>query len=141
MMLYRRIAALAIVGVLAIPVAGCANGFGQKVSNVFTAATTATVDPQAIIIAANTFDGLQATAKNYLRLPRCSAASGPVCRNPAVTPSIITAVHSGRDARKKALAFLKAHPGQLGPQGVYDALQGAVGELQSLFAAYNIGGL
>lgn len=140
--MFKRIAALVMVGMLVMPIAGCAKGgFVERAHNVFTAATTASVDPQALIVAANTFDGLQATAKNYLRLPRCSTVSGPACRSPAATPFIIKTVRAGRDARNKAIAFVKAHPGQLGPQGVYDALQGAVSELQTLFATYNIGGV
>lgn len=140
-MFYRRIAALVFVGLFSLTAASCANGFGQKLGNVFSAATTASVDPQAIIVAANTFDGLQATAKAYLRLPRCTGANGPVCRSPAATPPLINAVQSGRRARNAALAFLKSHPGQLGPQGVYDALQSSVGLIQSIFATYNIGGV
>lgn len=139
----NRFAAAVLIGMLTIPLGACdaTTGFFGRASNIFTAATTASVDPEAIIIAANTFDGLQATAKNYLRLRRCSATSGPVCRQPSVTPAIVKAIRAGRDARNRAVAFVKTHPGQLGPQGVYDALQGAVAQLQSLFTTYNIGGM
>ena len=32
-----------------------------------------------------------------------------------------------------------AHPGELGPQGLYDALTGAVSTIQDIFTTYNVG--
>jgi hypothetical protein len=34
---------------------------------------------------------------------------------------------------------MKDHPGQLGPSGLYDALQASISTLQSAFTQYNIG--
>ncbi len=133
---------------LAIFLGGCAtNPDGTptligKLENAAASITQATVDPQAIIIAANTFDALEATGKNYINPklnPRCNGANGPVCRDPGVTAQINAAIRSGRVARNNAKQFLRDHPGQLGTQGLLDALNAAVSTLQSIFIQYNIG--
>jgi hypothetical protein len=133
-------AAMAIAG-LALALAGCAQmqAFEQKVSTVYSAVTGATVNPQAVLIASNIFDGLEVTATNYLRLTRCNGTT-PVCRNPSATRAIIPAVRSGRVARNNLQQFFKDHPGQLGPAGLYDALQSSIATLQAAFAKYQIGG-
>lgn len=126
---------------LSISVAGCAQfqALEQKVSTVYSAVTGATVNPQAILVASNIFDGLEVTATNYLRLVKCNGTT-PVCRDPAATKAIIPAIRSGRVARNNLQQFFKDHPGQLGPSGLYDALQKSIGTLQSVFAQYQIGG-
>lgn len=122
---------------------GCAAGsFGAKVEGVLSAISGATVSPEAIIIAANSFDALEVTAKNYINPAlnkRCDGSNGPVCRDPNATIALRQAVRSGRVARNNAKQFLRDHPGQLGPQGLYDALQTSVSTLQSIFAQYSIG--
>lgn len=130
-----------LVFALSMTVAGCTTQFGERASDIFSVVSTAsaaTVDPKAIIVAAGVFDGVEVTATQYLRLPRCRPTSGPVCRAPAATKPIINAVRAGRKARNAALAFVKTHPGQLGPGGLYDALQTAVGTLQSIFSTYGV---
>lgn len=135
-----RIMAIALVGVA---LSGCAPGsFGAKVEGVISAVTGATVSPAAIIIAANSYDALEATAKNYINPQinkRCNGSNGPICRDPTATVKLNAAIRSGRVARNNAKQFLRDHPGQLGNQGLYDALQTAVSTLQSIFAQYNIG--
>ena len=100
--------------------------------------TGVSVSPTAVIVAANSFDALEATATNYLRLKKCSASSGPVCRDAKATAVIIPAIRSGRSARNNLEQFLKDHPGQLGPQGLYDALQAAITALRQSFAIYGV---
>jgi hypothetical protein len=131
---------LAIAG-LAFALAGCAQmqAIEQKVSTVVSAVTGATVNPQAVLVASNIFDGLEVTATNYLRLPKCNGST-PVCRDPAATKAIIPAIRSGRVARNNLQQFFRDHPGQLGPSGLYDALQSSIGTLQSIYAQYQIGG-
>ncbi|KGT75782.1 hypothetical protein MA20_31790 [Bradyrhizobium japonicum] len=131
---------LAIAG-LALALAGCAQwqAIEQKVSTVASAISGATVNPQAVLVASNIFDGLEVTATNYLRLAKCNGTT-PVCRDPAATKTIIPAVRSGRVARNNLQQFFKDHPGQLGPSGLYDALQKSIGTLQSVYAQYQIGG-
>lgn len=124
---------LAIALTLAFGLMGCA-----QVQNAWTTLTGAQVSPQAVIVAANTFDALEATATNYLRLRKCTGTNGPVCRDPAATAKIIPAIRAGRVARNNLEQFLKDHPGQLGPSGLYDALVTANTTLQGVFAQYNV---
>jgi hypothetical protein len=122
---------------------GCAPGsFGAKVEGVVSAMTGATVSPKAITILASTYDALEATAKNYVdpRLnKRCNGSNGPICRDPDATIALNKAIRSGRVARNNAKQFLRDHPGQLGAQGLYDALEAAVSTLEAIFKQYSIG--
>lgn len=129
MIMRRTVLAL----VVAIGLSGCAN-----VERAWDTLTTSQVSPTVVIVAANTFDGLEATATNYLRLPRCTGANGPVCRDPRATSQIIPAVRAGRAARNALEDFLRSHPGQLGPSGLYDSLIAASNTLQAIFTQYNV---
>lgn len=122
--------------VLAAALSGCAN-----VQRAWDTLTTSQVSPTLVIVAANTFDGLEATATNYLRLPRCTGTNGPICRDPRATSQIIPAVRAGRAVRNELEAFLRTHPGQLGPSGLYDSLRAASNTLQAVFAQYNVGAI
>ena len=132
----RFFQAFILATALTFGVAGCA-----QLQNAYNVVTGAQVSPQAVVVAASTFDAFEVTATNYLRLRRCTGSNGPICRDPAVTPKIIAAVRAGRVARNNLKAFLRAHPGQLGPTGDYDALIAATQTLQQVLAAYqNAGG-
>jgi hypothetical protein len=109
-----------------------------QLQNDINAITGASVNPTAVIVAANAFDAAEATATNYLRLKKCTATSGPVCRNPTATAAIIPAIRSGRAARNNLEAFLKNNPGVLGPTGLYNALITATTTLEQIFSTYNI---
>lgn len=122
---------------LAFSLSGCA-ALG-KLDTAIGVLTGATVSPQAVIIASNTFDALEATATNYLRLKKCNGTNGPVCRDPAVTVKLVPAVISARNARNALEGFLKAHPGELGPSGLYDALQQAIATVSDIVAQNHIG--
>lgn len=121
------LSALALTG-------GCA-----QLENAWNAATGASVSPQVVIVAANSFDALEATATNYITLPACTGSNGPVCADPAAVAKIVPAVRAGRIARDNLEAFLAAHPDELGPSGLYDALTGAISTLQGAFAQFNVG--
>ncbi len=125
----------AMAGALLLLVGGCAN-----IQNAYDTLTGVTVSPTAVYVAVNAFDAVEASATNYLRLPRCKT-TGPavVCRSPAATAAIIPAVRSGRVARNNLRQFLKDHPGQLGPKGLYDALTGTTATLQSVLGTYKAG--
>lgn len=137
----RRLPLLMQIALLSVALGGCAQwqAIEQKVSTVVSAVSGATVNPQAVLVASNIFDGLEVTATNYLRLATCNGTT-PVCRDPAATKEIIPAVRSGRVARNNLQQFFRDHPGQLGPQGLYDALQTSIATLQAAYAKYQIGG-
>jgi hypothetical protein len=121
---------------LALALAGCAS---NPFTKVWSTITSATVDPTTVVVASNSFDALEATATNYLKLVRCNGTNGPVCRNPAATAKIIPAVRSGRVARNNLEQFLKDNPGQLGPSGLYNALVASINTLQGVYTTYNVG--
>ena len=126
---------LVLVAALAVGVAGC-----STLQNTWDVITQSKVSPTVVIVAANAFDALEATATNYLRLKKCTSTTMPVCRSPAATAQIVPAIRSGRAARNTLIQFLKDHPGQLGPQGLFDSLKAANATLQAIFAQYGIGG-
>jgi hypothetical protein len=126
---------LFIAAILAVSLAGCAGSL-TTIENAYSTLTTASVSPQAVVLAASAYDVVEVSATNYLRARRCTGTNGPVCRDPAVTPTIIATMRSGRVARDKLKQFLRDHPGQLGPKGDYDALIAATDTLRSLTATY-----
>ena len=123
-----------LILIAALSLASCAN-----IQNAYEAATQSSISPKAVIVAANTFDALEATATNYLRLPKCGVDVSKVCRNPNATKPIVNAVRSGRVARNNLEQFMINHPGQLGPSGPYDILVTAIDTLNSVYAQYNVG--
>jgi len=118
---------------LTVGLAACA-----QLNNAYNAATGSSLSPTTVIVAANAFDGVEATATNYLRLTKCNGNNRPICRDPAATRRIIPAVRSGRAARNSLEAFLRANPGALGPSGLYNALVTATSTLKQIFLQYNI---
>lgn len=130
---------------LALSLTGCARftekvGFvADKVQSVIDVVSGATVSPEAVVVASNTFNAVQVTATAYLRLKPCSDISGPICRDRAVSKPLIAAVKAGRIARDDLQRFMKEHPGQLGPGGLYDALTQSIDTLQAMFVQYKIG--
>lgn len=122
---------------IVLTLGGCANL--QRVYDGFEAITTTTVSPKAIVIGANSFNALEATATNYLNLTRCDKTSSKVCRDKAVTAILIPAVLNARKARNDLIAFQRTHPGELGTQGLYDALQLSITTLTGIMNTYHIG--
>ena len=117
-----------------LSLAGC-----TSLQNAYTSLNGTTVSPTAVYVAANAFDAVEATATNYLRLPKCTATNGPVCRNATATKQIIPAVRAGRVARTNLENFMQQNPGALGPVGLYNALTAATNTLQAVIAQYHVG--
>lgn len=113
-------------------------GACAELQNAYNVVTGAQVSPAVVSVAVNTFDALEATATNYLRLARCNGANGPICRDPSATKAIVPAIRAGRVARNNLEQFMKDNPGALGPSGLYNALQTASATLQGIYAQYNI---
>src|SRR6185312_146307 len=121
--------------ILALSLGGCAG-----LTNAYNTLSGTSVSPTAVYVAANAFDAVEVTATNYLKLKKCSATSGPVCRSVTATKQIIPAVRSGRVARTNLENFMAQNPGALGPVGLYNALTSATSTLQAIVSQYNIGG-
>lgn len=126
---------LALALCLTVGLGGCAG-----LQNVYDTATGASVSPKVVYVAMNSFDAVEATATNYLRLKKCTAVAMPLCRSPAATARIIPAVRSGRVARNNLKQFLKDNPGKLGPTGLYNVLTAATSTLQGVIQQYSIKG-
>jgi hypothetical protein len=128
------------VAVLAIGLSlgGCAKlvEATQFISTASAAVEDLSVSPEMVLIASNSFDAVQVTATNYLRLKRCTGDNGPICRDPAVTPSIIAMIKAGRVARDDLQKFMRDHPGSLGKTGLYSALTQSVTTIQAMMATY-----
>jgi hypothetical protein len=133
----RKILAAAMLALtLSVGVSGC-----STLQTAWDVATSAKISPAAMVISRESFNVVEVTATRYLRLKKCSATSGPVCRDPAATKIIIPTVRNGVLARNNITVFMRNHPGELGPAGVYDALNLATDGLKKVFADYKIGGL
>ncbi len=120
-----------IAGALALAflsLPGCATL--QKIESAISIAAGPNVTPQQVYIAINAFDGIEATATNYLKLPRCPQAVA--CRDPATSAKVITWVRAGRADRNQLKAGLRAAPGQnISLVAVYNDLAGLTGQLGS----------
>lgn len=118
---------------LAFGLAGCAEV--QKIETVFGIATGDIVSPQAVVISINAFDAIEATATNYIRLPRCG--TGPtICRDPAITAKVIILIRAGRIDRNGLKAALRANPGaSVSLVAVYQDLGNTTAALTSLLAS------
>jgi len=125
---------LFIAASVALALGGCA-----QLQNAWSVITSSSVPPGLVIVSGNTVDAIEATATNYLSLPRCTGKNGPICRSPAATAQLIPAVRAMRVARNNLEQFLSDHPGQLANKGLYDALQAATKTVQDIIAQYNIG--
>lgn len=126
-----------IIAIIALSLlTGCSAEL-QKFKSAYDVVTSSSISPTMVYVAANTFDALEATATNYLRLPKCGGSS-IICRNQSAVAVIIPAIRSGRVARNNLEQFLKDHPGQLGPKGLYDSLTASIDTIQKIYTQYNI---
>lgn len=124
--------ALAVLG-------GCAQL--EAMRDAIHAAVAAKVSQKEAYLAADAFDVIEITSSNYLRLKICTSSSGPICREPALTPRIEAALLSGRDSRNKVKAYLRLHQndGADAPIAATDDLNvmtAATETLKALLGAY-----
>ena len=140
----RILATLAVIALVGPVVAACSttggtggfSGFITKVENAVSVATSAKVPRDDVVLARNAFNALQITATGILRVRTCDGTNGPICRPPTITKPIIDAITAGRKARNDLTTFLKTHPNELGPKGLYDALLAANSTLSAIIAQY-----
>jgi hypothetical protein len=126
----KKLLAIAV----ALSLGGCAS-----LQKDWNAVTGATVSPEAVLVAGNSFDALEATATNYLTFCKANRAL-PVCSNyVGARKQILPAVRAARVARNNLETFIQQNPGQLGPSGLYNALTSAVATLQGIVNSYAVG--
>jgi hypothetical protein len=99
---------------------------------------TTSVTPSQVIVAANTFDALEGTATEYLKLPTCVSGGAPVCKTTAAVAVIVPAIRSGRTARNTLEKAITTPTGVVSTS-VFTVLTTTITTLQSAFATYNIG--
>lgn len=126
--------AMLTAAVLVLPLGACAQI--QTAWEVATAASQVEVSGQTVVVAIQAFDGAQVLATNYLRLPRCTSANRPICREPSARPIIKGAIYSGREARNNLKALLRSNAGKSIPVGNYNTLIAATNTIRDATAAY-----
>jgi hypothetical protein len=123
----RKFAFVAALAVACLAMAGC-----QALKSI----TSATVSPTAVVVAANAFDAVKATATNYISY--CTPNPAPAGCTDAAIQKLIPAVRAGTDARNSLEQFSADHPGELGDKGVYDALTTATDTIKAIVAEYDV---
>lgn len=127
------------VVLITLSLGGCAGTrLGDFIETV-KSATTGGVSPEAVYIAANTFDAVEISATNYLNLKRCPQ-NAPFCRDPVVTKQLIPLIRAGRVARNNAVQWVKDHPNQLAETSLYEKLTTVTSTIQEMMRQYHIGG-
>lgn len=125
----KRLLALTVL-CLATAVAGCAslNSDIAKLQQVYTVVTETTVPPSTVIIAANAFDAIKATAVNYGKYCIQGKFVDPIC-SAANRRKVIQFVRSGTTARNQLeLSITTNTPAA---STLYNVLIAAVNGLQS----------
>lgn len=115
---------------VALALGGCA-----KLESAYQAVTSATVTPQQVYIAANAFDGIEASATNYLRLPVCGSLP---CRNPSATKSIVSAIRAGRLARNKLESAVNTNPTAPVDANLYSTLTSSTSTIKAILAEFGV---
>ena len=108
---------------LALSLGACAN-----LQGIYTLATTATVPASDVIIAANSFNAVKATATNYGRYCIAQQFPQPIC-SAANRRAVIKAVRSGTAARNALEGSMNS--GQPAIATVYNTLISAVNALNA----------
>ena len=114
---------LLLIPILVLSLASCA-----QLQGVYTLATTATVPASSVVIAANSFDALKATAVNYGRYCVAQKFPQPVC-SASARRGVIRAVNAGTSARVQLEASMNT--GQPALSTVYNVLIASVNSLNA----------
>lgn len=114
---------LLAVTLLAFSLGACA-----QLQGAYTIATTSTVPASSVIIAANSFDALKATAINYGNYCVAQKFPKPIC-SAANRRTVIKAVNAGTSARIQLEASINT--GQPAIATVYNVLISAVNSLNA----------
>lgn len=117
---------LLVILLAAAGLGGCA-----QITTAYNAFEGINVSPTQILVEANSFDAVEATAKNYLNW--CTANKAlPAAASPcalATRQKVVATVRAGRAARAQLEPYITN--GTAGPATIYNALIAAVTTLQS----------
>jgi hypothetical protein len=102
-----------------------------------TTLTSPALTPTQVIVAANAFDAIEATATNYLSLPTCPTAT-PVCKTAAGVNAIVPAIRTGRAARNTLEAAVNSGGATPLSVSTYTTLTTAITTLQAVMAQYAV---
>ncbi len=108
-----------------------------RLSQVYTVVTTATVSPTTVIVTANAFDALKATAVNYARYCIQGKFVDPIC-SALNRRNVVKAVRSGTAARNQLELSITTNTPAAAT--IYNVLVAAVNGLQSSPALANFKG-
>lgn len=124
---------------LALGLSGCAtlNADIAKLQQVYTIATTATVSPTTVIVTANAFDALKATATNYGKYCIQGKFVDPIC-SATNRRNVIKFVRGGTAARNQLEVSVSS--GTPAAATIYNLLVAAVNGLNSTPVATFNGG-
>lgn len=114
----------------ALSLGGC-----STIQNLETIAS-GSVSPQQVLVAANSFDAIEATATTYLNLPTCPIAQ-PICKTQSVVATLVPQIRNARSARNQLEAYMTANPGQAVPVSNYNVLVTGINTLQTALASYS----
>lgn len=131
---------LLIVSLLCLGLGGCASLSADiaKLSQVYTVVTTATVPPTTIIITANAFDALKATATNYGKYCIQGKFIDAIC-SAGNRRKVVQFVRSGTAARNQLELSITTNTPATAI--IYNTLVAAVNGLKSTPVATFNGGL
>lgn len=124
----KYLAAALVLGSLAL--GGCASEL-QKLHTVYSIVTETTVSPSTIIVAANSFDALEATATQYLSYCKANLSTSACSADNRRT--VIKAVRAGRAARNQLETYVTNNTAA--PSAIYNTLVAAINTLNTSAAA------
>lgn len=118
---------------VALALGGC-----STLQNDWSLLTSASVPATSVIVTGNSYDALEGVATAYLNFCKANRSLS-VCSNyVSVRKALLPAVRSARVARTNLENFLIQNPTQLGPSGLYSALETAISTLQSVITQYSV---
>lgn len=112
---------------LSLALAGCST---------LAAVTGGTVTQQDVIIAANAFDAVEATATVYAKRPRCPMPAGVICSDRVLLAKIKPAILAGRADRNALEKWTAGGPQPVTLASLYSGLVAATKTLSAIFPSH-----
>lgn len=134
MKLFKLVAGLAMACLL-LSVAGCTTL--SQIGSAYTMLTDASVPQATAAAAVQSFDIIKESATAYIAY--CTPNPAPAgCNDALIQKKVDPAITAGTQARDGLWGYVKAHPGQLGSKGLYDALTASTATLNSMAATFAV---